>query len=470
MDSAGQRVIWTPTPRQAEFLSAPDEEVLYGGAAGGGKSDSLVIDALGMSQGGYSKPEYSGLLLRRSFPELRELIDRSRDIYPQIIPGAKYSEQNKEWSFPSLVSKRPKVEFGYLESEVDRFRYQGRQFAYIGWDELTQYATNIAYSYLLSRNRCPDPSITSYCRSTTNPGGIGHEWVRDRWRIDDDGGPTRFCDDIIDPDTGETRRTWLRFVPAKLSDNPHLALNDPAYKTKLLRMSEMERRALLNGRWDVVEIQGAIYQKELEWLYLNQRIGSVPVVPGSPIYTFWDLGRSDLMAIWFMQRVGMCNRFFRYYQDLGKPIQHYAAELARLRDENKWIYGGHYLPHDIEVTDLSSEENKSRREILEESGIGEIHTVPRIEDVWEGINMTRTSFAGCWFDKEGCADGLKGMRNYRREYDEKNQVFKQRPLHNWASNPADAFRQFAQGFTGGAAGRDMNSWRKGRSRRGAMAV
>lgn len=447
-------IAWQPTPKQAEFLAAPEGEVLFGGSAGGGKTDALAVDALGLAQAAVTRPAYRAVLFRRSFPELRELIDRTRDIYPAAVPGAIYHESAREWRFPSGA----KIEFGYLESDQDRYRYQGRQYAYVGWDELTHWESPVAYEYLLSRNRCPDPAITCYVRATTNPGGIGHEWVRERWRIEDDGGPTRFTLEV-----GDGLTVKRRFIPARLSDNPYLANTD--YRSRLLQLSTMEKRALLEGRWDVIEISGSIYQAEMEWLMLNGRLTDVPYVPGSPVYTFWDLGRSDNMAIWFMQRTGLANRFFLYHQDAGKQLAHYTSLLQRWRDEHRWIYGGHYLPHDIEVTDLSSADNKSRRELLEESGIGEVHVVPRIHDVWEGIEMTRRAFAGCWFDRTGCEEGLKALRNYRRDYDERNQVYRQRPLHNWASNGADAFRQFAQGFTSQDS---ATGWR--RQRRGYMAV
>ena len=171
------QILWQPTDKQGEFLSAPEDEVLYGGAAGGGKSDALIIDALGLQQSAILWPGYRAIIFRRTFPELRELIDRTRVIYPVAIPGAVFSESNREWTFPSGA----KVEFGYLESEADRFRYQGRQFQYIGWDEMTQWATDTGYSYLLSRLRTVNPAVKCYVRATCNPGGIGHVWVKQRY-------------------------------------------------------------------------------------------------------------------------------------------------------------------------------------------------------------------------------------------------------------------------------------------------
>lgn len=423
------KILWQPTAKQSEFLAAPEDEVLYGGAAGGGKSDSLIIDALGLQQRAITKPHYRGILFRRTFPELREVIDRSREIYPAVVPGAVYNESAKEWRFPSGA----KLEYGFLENETDRFRYQGRQYQYVGWDELTHWASPVAYDYLLSRTRTPDPDLTCYTRATTNPGGFGHEWVRERWQIDDEGNPTRFAVDV------EGRKIWRRFIPAKLIDNPHLATS--GYRERLLTLSELERRALLEGRWDVVDLQGAIYAEELKALYLAGHIvEEIPIEPTIPVNTFWDLGRNDTTAIWFHQRVGMENRFIDYYETNGEGLAHYVKVLQA----RGYLYGTHYLPHDVEVTELTT--NRSRKQVLEEAGVRPLEVVPRVREITEGIEMTRQALPSCWFDKRRCKEGLKALQAYRREWDERQQVFRARPLHDWASNGADAFRQFAQGY------------------------
>jgi hypothetical protein len=421
-------VIWEPTPKQGEFLSASEFEVLYGGAAGGGKSDALVIDGLGLSYGAVQERTYRGLIFRRSYPELTELIDRSKEIYNQIIPGCKFKETDRVWEFPSGA----KLYYGYLENDKDRFRYQGKQFQYVGWDELTQWPTDVGYKYLLSRIRSPNNTLPKYCRSTCNPGGFGHEWVRERWAIEDEGGPTLFDETI--GDISFTRR----FIPARLTDNPHLV--GTGYEEQLQLLSEMEKRALLEGRWDVVDIEGAIYKAEIERAVMDKRICTIPIDPGLPINTFWDIGRNDVTAIWFHQRVGLENRFIDYYEASGESLHHYAKALK----DKGYLYGDHYLPHDIEVTELST--NKSRKQLLESLGVNPLIVVPRVENIGEGLEMTRRLWPSCWFDKNRCEIGLRALRNYRRHYDEKLQVFRERPVHDWASNGADAFRQCAQGY------------------------
>src|SRR5690349_12222136 len=94
-------IIWEPTPKQAEFLTADDDEVLYGGSAGSGNSDALTIDALGMQHRAVYQPEYRALLLRRTYTELKEIIDRTKTLYPDVVPGAVYNKQDSDWRFPS---------------------------------------------------------------------------------------------------------------------------------------------------------------------------------------------------------------------------------------------------------------------------------------------------------------------------------------------------------------------------------
>lgn len=442
--AAAQKILWQPSEKQSEFLSAPEFEVLYGGAAGGGKSDALLVDCLGLQQGAIRKPHYRAILFRRTFPELRELTDRARELYPSIIPGARYHEADKEWRFPSGA----KVLLGYLEADRDRFRYQGAEYQWVGWDELTQWGSSVPYEYLLSRVRTTDPELTCYVRATTNPGGYGHEWVRNRFGIADDGGPTRF----LDPDT----KTFRRFIPARLADNPHLSSTD--YGQRLTGLSAMERRALLDGRWDVIEVRGAIYGAEMETAFTDGRICRIPIEPSVPVNTFWDLGMNDTMAIWFHQQVGPEHRFVDYYETNGEALAHYVRVL---RDRG-YLYGEHYLPHDVEVRELSS--GRSRRETLEALGVS-VTVVERVEDVQDGIEAARQALATSWFDRERCARGIECLKSYRREYDSDMQTFKRKPLHDWSSNGADAYRQFAQGYRQKSARRASSrrpaNWRTG---------
>ena len=228
-------VVFSPNEGpQTDFLAASEKDVLYGGAAGGGKSYAMLVDPLRYAH----RKEHRALILRRSMPELRELIDKSRELYPQAFPGAKFKEVEKVWTFPSGA----KVEFGFLERDADVYRYQGQAYSWIGFDEITHLPTEFSWNYLASRLRTTDPEIKTYLRCTANPGGVGSHWVKKRY-IE----PNYPNSGFLGKD-GLTRK----FIPANLNDNPYLS-KDGVYEKMLESLPPIQRKQLLEGNWDVAE-------------------------------------------------------------------------------------------------------------------------------------------------------------------------------------------------------------------------
>ena len=219
---------------QTEFLAAGELDVLYGGAAGGGKSYAMLVDPLRYCH----KPVHRALILRRSMPELRELIDKSRELYPKAFPGCKFREVEKLWNFPSGA----KIEFGFLERDADVYRYQGQAYSWIGFDEITHLPTEFGWNYLASRLRTTDPEIVPYLRCTANPGGVGAHWVKKRYV--DPYEPNK----AFEGSDGLTRK----FIPARLDDNPYLA-EDGRYEQMLKALPAVQRKQLLEGNWDITE-------------------------------------------------------------------------------------------------------------------------------------------------------------------------------------------------------------------------
>lgn len=220
-----------------------EDEALYGGAAGGGKSDALVCEALRQVH----IPHYKGLILRKTYPQLAELIDKTMKYYPRAFPGARYNGSAHAWVFPSGA----RILFGSMQYTKDRTKYQGQAYDFIGFDELTHFTFD-EYSYLFSRNRPNGPGTRCYIRSTANPGGVGHGWVKERF-ITAAPPMTTIWDDVEIgfPDGHTERRRKSRiFVPASVFDNPALLDNDPGYLTNLASMPEADRQALLYGDWD----------------------------------------------------------------------------------------------------------------------------------------------------------------------------------------------------------------------------
>ena len=229
------KVIFHPNDGpQTDFLAAGEKDVLYGGAAGGGKSYAMLVDPLRYAH----KKAHRALILRRSMPELREMIDKSRELYPQAFPGAKFKEVEKLWNFPSGAQ----VHFGFLERDADVYRYQGQAYSWIGFDEITHLPTEFSWNYLASRLRTTDPEIQTYLRCTANPGGVGSHWVKKRYIEPQEHNKS------FEGKDGLTRK----FIPAKLSDNPYLDA-DGVYEQMLKSLPPTQRQQLLEGNWDVAE-------------------------------------------------------------------------------------------------------------------------------------------------------------------------------------------------------------------------
>lgn len=210
----------------------PPEEAFYGGAAGGGKSEALLMAAAQYVE----HPGYSALLLRRTFPDLNQpgaILDRSKDWW---TGRARWIEAEKAWHFPSGAT----VKFGHLEHEKDKYDYLGAEYQFVGFDELTQF-TEPMYRFLFSRlRRVTGSSVPIRMRSASNPGGFGHEWVKQRFIVE---GP-------------EHNRI---FVPAGLRDNP--SLDSEEYTRMLDKLDPITRAQMLEGNWEVTA-GGASFRRE----------------------------------------------------------------------------------------------------------------------------------------------------------------------------------------------------------------
>ncbi|MBR3279930.1 MAG: terminase family protein [Lachnospiraceae bacterium] len=324
-------VIWKPQPKQAEFMSRGEFEALYGGAAGGGKSDALVVEGLRQ----VNIPHYRGLLMRKTYPEARELIDKSLRYYSQLYPKAKYNGSEHVWTFPS----GSKIEFGSMQYEKDRLKFQGRAFQFIGFDELTHFTWE-EYSYLFSRCRPNGPGVECYIRGTANPGGIGHAWVKERFVTA--GKPLEtIWEDVTWYDPKGKKHVSKRsrvFVPATVFDNQELLNNDPEYVAALASMPEAERNALLYGDWDT--FSGQVFT---EWRndsqHYDDKIGTHVINPFDipKSWSIWcglDWGyRRPFSVGWYaIDHDGIMYRIREYYGCTGTPndgIRMEPSQVAR---------------------------------------------------------------------------------------------------------------------------------------------
>lgn len=250
-----------PTVKQTAFLCLDVKEAFYGGAAGGGKSDALLMAALQY----VDIPGYNAIIFRRTYSDLSlpgALMDRAA---AWLAPtDAAWAEQEKKWSFPSGAS----LSFGYLENEGQKFRYASSEFQFIGWDELTQFAET-QYSFLFSRLRRnttqTDDGIPLRVRSAANPGGPGHEWVRNKF--------------IVNPGS-------RIFIPAGLVDNPYL--NREEYTESLMELDHLTRRQLMDGDWEA-QLEGTLFHRE--WFEpVDQVPDSVEIIKS---IRWWDLAATE---------------------------------------------------------------------------------------------------------------------------------------------------------------------------------
>tara|TARA_R110002012_G_scaffold4286_2_gene19762 strand:- start:1574 stop:2824 length:1251 start_codon:yes stop_codon:yes gene_type:complete len=234
----------------------------------------------------------------------------------------------------------------------------------------------------------------------------------------------------------------------RAQDDPDwFALELKASQTQLLPQSELDaaKHDLTKDQYNQeyecsfsAAIQGAYYGTEMREAEDDKRIQNVHYDKALEVHTAWDLGIGDSTSIWFAQFVSNEVRLIDFYEASGVGLDHYAKEL-----KNKpYVYGQHILPHDVQVKELGT--GKSRFEVL--TSLGLLPTVCPKLSVDDGIQAVRAMLSRCYFDRKKCDRGIEALKQYRAAYDEKNKAFKVRPLHDWTSHAADAFRYLAVGF------------------------
>lgn len=313
---------WRPHKRQADFLSLPDSifEAMYGGAAGGGKSEVLLNCPL--VRGFHQNPRFKGILFRRTFPELEsEIILRSDTQGLYKACGALYNKEKKRWTFPSGAT----MNFGHIEYDADVRKYDTAEYNYIAFDELTSF-TEYMYLYMFSRCRSSATNLPSILRSGTNPGNIGHAWVRGRFVE-----PAPPNTILLDPLTKLKRI----FIPSKAQDNPYLMQNDPEYINRLAGMAEKDRRAKLDGDW--YTFSGQVFEDFREERYPNEPENAIHVVDDFIIPNWWprilaiDWGYAAMcVALW--GAINPDGRLFVYREATWKKkkVVEWGSDIARL--------------------------------------------------------------------------------------------------------------------------------------------
>lgn len=271
---------WRAQPRQKLFLRAEEDEVLYGGAAGGGKTDALIICGVRLN---VRYPGSKVLFLRRTFADLDKpgaAISRSHEL---LTGSAAWDGNQHRWTFANGSI----FQFGHLQHDKDVYSYQGAQLDGLLWDELTQFEYE-QYQFLRSRVRATVQGVKPIIRGATNPGGVGHGWVKARW-IDAAPWEQSF---VIQ---GQPIRITGRFIPAKVADNPALTERDPGYAGRMADLPEQLRKAYLEGSWDI--FAGQVFT---EWRYDVHTVDPFPIPKEWKRWRALDWGyNKPFCCLWF---------------------------------------------------------------------------------------------------------------------------------------------------------------------------
>lgn len=242
-------VLWQPNVGpQTSFLSSTAREVLYGGAAGGGKTDALIACALRW----INHPKHRALILRRTRPQLQEIVDRTAQLYADAVPGAQWREAESRWKFPSGAI----IQLGHSEHARDIFNYKSFEYNLICFDELTSFEEQM-YLFMFLRNRTKSHDLPPIIRSATNPGDVGHDWVFRRFVEKRE--PYKVYDEVTEFQ-GLKSVVPRQFIPSRVWDNPALPNRD-AYIAGILQMDDADIQAYLYGEW--TKLAGAMFKKPL---------------------------------------------------------------------------------------------------------------------------------------------------------------------------------------------------------------
>lgn len=325
------------TPLQYRFMMAKEDEVLFGGAAGGGKSYGQLVDAMRYA---LQYPGSRQLILRRTLPELEGSLIRAAD---RIFPKSLYHYISSRHT--GIFAGGSVLDFGYCDSERDVYRYQSAEYDVIRFDELTHF-TEEMYLYLMSRLRGVAP-FPRQMKSSTNPGGLGHHWVK-----------KRFIDSGIPDQPFEDALGSRLFIPARVQDNRFLMEGDPCYLKRLQHLPERERRALLMGDWDLEE--GRFFTR---WNRESHVVDPFPIPNHWRKYFAMDYGLDMFAGLFFAEDD---QGFIYLYQELYEPglIVSEAAERIKETGQRPCAY---FAPPDL--WSRQKETGKSLYDLFRENGI-----------------------------------------------------------------------------------------------------
>lgn len=422
---------WFPHDKQEVALLSTAFETLYGGARGGGKTDAGMAWMLYPIEFSF----YRGLVIRKNSIDLHDWISRAKLMYS----GAGAVFVGNEIRFPSGAI----IFLGHLKDKEAFTKYLGHEYHRILIEELTLIPTEESYLKLISSCRSTNPEIPPRVFATTNPGNIGHFWVKKRF-VD----PAVPGTEFPDPISGRTRM----YIPATVEDNPTLMDADPEYVRFLDSLAPDLKAQWRHGIWERQKIKGAWWADEMEQVQVQGRICPVNILPNVPVYTYWDLGinsKTGMQVVWFVQYNGDQIRVFWCHADSDKGYDWWIEYLRDMAKDHKIRYAKMVLPHD--GTKRSPDSLKSWKDALEDVADDEKETwadfeveiVKRTNDKTRDIQKVREILPRCVFDSEHLEEGTNALMAYRREWVEDRGTFRETVYKDWTNHYADGFMALA---------------------------
>lgn len=416
---------WKPQPKQTKALKSNADEILFGGARGGGKTDAgqawLLYDV--------EHPQYRALVIRRNFTDLSDWIDRAKVMFQPA--GGKYVDDY--FVFPSGA----KIRTGHLADKEAYTKYQGHEYQKMLIEELSHIPKQSLYLKLIASCRSTVEGIKPQVFCTTNPDDPGLEWIKERWDIPDYPEFEKTYETVRHVDINGTKMTRrFAFIPSQLEDNPMLSNADPAYIVQLELLKETDPDLYASwrlGHWVGGNVEGSFYRRLVDVAVARGHVADGLYDPLQPVYTWCDIGKGENYAIAFFQRginKWVCIDYEELVDDQG------LHDGIRLLKSKPYIYAEHYAPHDMAVKDFSATE--SRYEIAKNLDV-QFNILP-MSGVQEGIDIVKLRFPSLWFEKSTTKNFLKRIRSYHKEYDEKRGVWKDNPVHDSSSHGADVLR------------------------------
>lgn len=331
------------TKKQQAFIDSQAFETLFGGAAGGGKSYGQLVDGLLYA---LKYPKSKQIIFRSTFADLeKSLIRTSMDLYPLSI--ADYNSSKHTWKFKNGSI----VDFGYIQYEKDVYQYQSAEYDVIRFDELTHF-TEFMYTYMISRCRGANP-YPKCIKSSTNPGGVGHNWVKERFI--DIGAPN-----VIHTCKLETGETTTRiFIPSFVQDNKFMLTYDPDYIKRLDALPEKERRALKYGDWDIFD--GQFFTEFKRDIHV---IEPFEIPKDWYIYFVMDYGLDKLAGYWIAVDYNNNAYVFREVYESNLLVSQARDKIKEMTNEQIYLY---LAPPDL--WNRHKETGKSTADIFEEGDI-----------------------------------------------------------------------------------------------------